>query len=260
MSAVPEDGTLYVAGVNLGRNPLVFLDGVQLGGVSVNSDGTELTALLPTLDPGTYLLHISRGRGMVENGTFNVTIGGGGAPGPAGPQGEAGPAGPQGETGPTGPQGESGPAGPVGPQGPQGPQGPSGVLQVVPFAGHINVITSSGAGVYVFAGPTATVQLAAGQRVTGSAQAPLAKLAAGVVTFRYGLCSQPVAGGALTNLAGGNYSIGEIADQRVSWAAAASAPAPGTGMYRVGFCMSGQTGALTLDDTDYVNGWVMVTR
>ncbi len=52
--------------------------------------------------------------------------GGGGRPGPAGPQGEPGPSGPQGQPGPSGPQGPAGVAGPAGPAGAAGPAGPAG--------------------------------------------------------------------------------------------------------------------------------------
>src|SRR4051812_20185061 len=106
VSAATFDETyLYVSGVNLGPGPSVFLNGIPLGGVTVAADNTSLIALRPAFPAGTYLLHVSTGSGVTQNGTFNVTIG---AIGPRGPEGAAGS---KGETGATGPRGEAGPQG-----------------------------------------------------------------------------------------------------------------------------------------------------
>jgi hypothetical protein len=65
------------------------------------------------------------GAGTVDDPAVlsGTTLGGAGAPGPAGP---AGPAGAPGEPGPSGPAGSTGPAGPAGPAGATGPAGASG--------------------------------------------------------------------------------------------------------------------------------------
>jgi hypothetical protein len=135
-AVVAADGvTVYISGRNFGREPHVMLGGQRLAGVHVNGDGTLLTALLPVFEPGTYQLHVCRGREKHERyeiGFAVVPNGGAGEPGPAGPQGEPGPQGPQGEPGPQGPKGDPGPQGPQGlpglpgPQGPEGPAGPAG--------------------------------------------------------------------------------------------------------------------------------------
>lgn len=111
VAAAADETYVYINGVNFGTNPSVFLSGMPLGGVAVNAARTEITALVPVLPPGTYLLHVSSGNGVPQNGTFNLTIG---AVGPQGPQGEEGPQGEQGLQGDQGLQGE---------QGVQGPQG-----------------------------------------------------------------------------------------------------------------------------------------
>jgi hypothetical protein len=133
-AASADANHVYVAGVNFGSEPAVFLGGVPLGGVNVNGTGTEITATNPGFPPGTYLLHVSRGTGTPDNGTFNLTVGAVGAdgaqgePGPAGPTGAAGADGADGETGPPGPTGPPGATGATGPAGPAGAAGPLSTL------------------------------------------------------------------------------------------------------------------------------------
>jgi len=127
LAATADPTYVYVVGVNFGASPTVFLGGLPLGGVTTNAAGTEITALNPSFPPGTYLLHVSRGNGTPDNGTFNLTIGAAGAQGPVGPRGDQGPAGVQGPEGPAGAQGPEGPAGPQGPEGGAGQQGVQGV-------------------------------------------------------------------------------------------------------------------------------------
>lgn len=242
--------TLFAEGVNFTAGSAVYLAGIPLGGVAVSSGGTVLTASLPLgMLPGGYRLQISNGPATVQNGTFDMTIG---AAGPEGPPGDPGPAGADGAVGP------AGPPGPIGAAGPAGPAGVSGIVAITGFRGSIGNVTTPAASEYVFTGPQAVVTTTETQRLTGAAQAPLALNSGGPTNFRYGLCFADNAGGALTNFVGGNYSIGEITTTRVSWAASASR-VPGAGTWRVGFCVAAGT-ALTIADTDYVNGWVMVTN
>jgi hypothetical protein len=113
----------------------VFLNGIPLGGVTLGAGDTSLVALRPALPAGTYLLHVSTGNAVTQNGTFNVAIGAIGPQGPEGPAGakgetgapgETGATGARGETGATGARGEIGPAGATGATGPQGVQGAAG--------------------------------------------------------------------------------------------------------------------------------------
>ncbi len=248
-----QGGYLVIDGSNFGRRPRVFLGGLELGGVVVDRAGTEITALSPALPRGTYLLIVIGGNGLPQVATFNAALG---SVGGIGPQGEAGLAG---EPGPPGPQGPPGEQGPQGAQGVPGVPGPSGLLSVNAFAGPIGVITSEGT--WVFAGPTATVSAAAGQHLTGSAEAPLARATTTLTMFRYGLCYQSATGGPLVNFVGANFSVGEIADRRFGWPATASTAIPATDTYNVGFCMSANgTFSLMLEDNGSVNGWVMVTQ
>jgi hypothetical protein len=62
------------------------------------------------------------------------------------------------------------------------------------------------------------------------------------------------------NFAANDFSVGDLGEPRLSWSAAGAAPLLGAGTYRVGFCVAGQTGPITIDRTGNVNGWVMVTQ
>jgi Collagen triple helix repeat (20 copies) len=178
-----------------------------------------------------------------------------GPPGPEGPQGIQGPQGPQGVLGPQGPQGVPGAQGP---QGIPGPQGSTGIVTIAPFSGPA-ASTFAGYSPRVFVGPTATVTTTATEKITGSAQAPLAMSAAGKQTFIYGLCYQASTPGAgIINFVGKDYSVGEITSTRQSWAASASVT-PGAGTWNVGFCIVND-GANPINNNDYVSGWVMVTN
>ena len=117
---------LTIRGANFGgRLPRVTLAGEAL--TVLNSGPFEILAALPAgLEPGSYRLTVSRGRGEGRSDTFDVTIGAVGPAGPPGPEGPEGPPGLPGPQGPPGPQGLPGPQGPAGAPGPQGPQGPPG--------------------------------------------------------------------------------------------------------------------------------------
>ena len=150
--------TLIVSGENFGSWPNVYLGGEQLALVSVSPDGKLLTALLPSpLEPGAYLVQVSRGPATTQNASFVVVVGGTkgpkgdqgepgqmgpqgangapGADGSQGPMGLTGPAGPTGAPGPVGPAGPTGPTGATGPVGPAGPAGPTGATGPVGPAG-----------------------------------------------------------------------------------------------------------------------------
>src|SRR5438105_10950013 len=60
MSAVVsvDQSTLFVTGANFGRTPIVRLDGLDLGGVSVDPTGRQLVAVMPALQPGSYRLEV----------------------------------------------------------------------------------------------------------------------------------------------------------------------------------------------------------
>ena len=146
---VSADGTtLFVGGVNFGSQPYLTLDGIPLGGVVVVS-GTQLTALMPALPPGNYLLTLAnRSRRGSAKGTFvsfEITLGADGDEGPPGPPGAPGPTGPQGEQGKLGSQGEPGQDGAQGPTGPTGVQGDTGAEGATGPTGPSGATGSTGA-------------------------------------------------------------------------------------------------------------------
>ncbi|MBZ5555717.1 MAG: hypothetical protein LAO77_00435 [Acidobacteriia bacterium] len=138
-----DQSTLMVTGANFGMAPSVTLDGMPLGGVAVNGDGTSLTAVMPALPPGSYLLVVTRPRGRhfdrdkkrwdddddddgARSGAFILTAGAVGPKGDKGDKGDQGDQGPQGIQGIQGVPGAPGAQGPQGAVGPTGPQGPAG--------------------------------------------------------------------------------------------------------------------------------------
>ena len=260
-AADPTQTTLFLAGENFEQGAAVYLSGIPLGNVAVGSGGATLTASLPPgVLPGSYRVFVVQGNGKTQNATFDVTLG---SAGPEGPVGPVGPPGPQGERGATGSQGPQGPQGATGATGPQGPPGVAGIVRIAGWGGNIpdNLMTVGPGGDYVFAGPSATITTLDRQRVTGAAEAPLALTMAGAIRlFRYGLCFQPVDGGPLTNFSGEDYSVGELNTLRTSWTASATRVFD-AGTWHVGFCVASDGNVtITYSDSDFVNGWVMVTN
>ena len=256
-AADPAQTTLILFGTNFEADAEVYLAGVPLEKVVVGSGGQTLTASLPPgVLPGSYRIFVVQGNGKPQNATFDVTLG---STGPEGPAGPPGPPGSRGETGPIGPQG---PPGATGATGPQGLPGVSGIVSITGWGGNIpDSLTTSPGGDYVFAGPSTMITTLANQRVTGAAEAPLALTMAGAIRlFRYGLCFQPADGGALTNLVGEDYSVGELNTVRTSWSASATRVFE-AGTWRIGFCVASDGNlSITYNDSDFVNGWVMVTN
>ena len=82
--------TLFVSGANFGRSPGVSLGGTPLGGVAVNRAGTQLTAIMPALAPGSYLVQVWRGRDRGESAKLSLAVGGMGPKGDTGAKGDKG--------------------------------------------------------------------------------------------------------------------------------------------------------------------------
>ena len=78
VSPDPAGQTVTIAGANFGLGrPLVTLDLIPI--VVRYSNEAEIVAAVPVsqMPPGTYLLTVSRGPSAVENGSFQVALGGG---------------------------------------------------------------------------------------------------------------------------------------------------------------------------------------
>ena len=196
-----------------------------------------------------------------------------GEPGATGPAGAAGPTGPKGSTGDTGLRGPTGPSGPTGADGSQGPtgaagqtgaqgpagppglQGPTGIVATGRFTGFIPPIPPAET-TWQFLGSQAVVTTTSTQRMTASAMVPIGVTGA-AITIKLDVCYQPnVAGGTVNPFSGGNYSIVAVTPTRTSQGVAGTL-VPGAGTWRVGACT--QTAA-SLDNNDFVNGWVQVTN
>ena len=93
--------TLFVSGAHFGRAPVVKLAGVLLAGVVVNPSGTLVTANMPGLPPGSYLLEMSRGYWWEQflPARLTVTVGAIGLTGTSGDKGERGDNGEKGDPG-----------------------------------------------------------------------------------------------------------------------------------------------------------------
>jgi hypothetical protein len=181
-----------------------------------------------------------------------------GATGADGPTGETGAAGARGATGSNGVTGPTGLLGATGPAGPPGPTGPNGVVATHAWGGDVSDAIAGEATSYVFAGPTATVTLAAGQSVAGVASAVLGFVSRPTAQpIRYSLCYQPSSGGAITPASNPTLPSAEAANQSASFTAV-GAFSPGAGEWLIGFCVLNDED-WALDDNDKVNGWVQVT-
>lgn len=146
-----------------------------------------------------------------------------------------------------------------------GPQGPSGVVQIVPIAGTIGAIpfTASGPAPWRWAGPTATVTVSAGQRITGSGTATFVNPSATAVTVSVALCSSPDTAGANPEaLHPTAFPDGSMAPNSLksTFSANGSQVMTQAGTYRVGFCIKNKSTNVNLTPNDVANAWFMVTN
>jgi hypothetical protein len=150
-----------------------------------------------------------------------------------------------------------------GPQGPAGPAGATGVVSIHPFAGSAPTPVPAGGGSapWTFIGPTVSVPVAAGQRVTGSAVAVLGTSAqspqvANPVSFS--LCIQIGGAGAIDSFYSGNFTDAQVSIRQSYAAAASTVPVAGT--HKIGYCVKNKSTNVALTANEYVNGWVMVSN
>jgi Collagen triple helix repeat (20 copies)/Regulator of chromosome condensation (RCC1) repeat len=120
-----QGGNLVIDGSAFGiKRPTVTLGALPALTVTTFSATTVVATLPASVQPGTYLLTLTRGNG--NSTTFTVAIGAVGVPGPQGPAGPQGSQGPQGVPGLPGHDGAPGPAGAPGATGAPGPPGAPG--------------------------------------------------------------------------------------------------------------------------------------
>lgn len=154
-------------------------------------------------------------------------------------------------------QGSVGPQGETGPPGAPGEDGTDGVNTIVALVGPVQSIVGN-SGNYVFAGPPAQVTITStARRVTGSASAPLGLNTGSTQSADVGLCYQPSGGGSVTNFYGGNFAQNSFTTTRTTYAVAATMILS-PGVFNVGMCVR-NNGSSTINNNNYINGWVMVT-
>ncbi len=160
-----------------------------------------------------------------------------GPQGPQGPQGQTGPQGAQGPQGPQGAQGPQGPAGATGPAGPIGPAGPTGVVSMVAVAGSGTLPNTLTANTIGFVGVTASVTVAAGQRVHVVATKYMGGTAAASGLDLYPCYRASGSTAAPTTYGGGMWGGSMAAAGRQSWSVNGVFQGL-SGTYTVGMCAS----------------------
>jgi hypothetical protein len=154
-------------------------------------------------------------------------------------------------------RGATGPQGPPGTAGPAGAPGPAAVVATFTLSGPVASIVAN-SGDYVFAGPSAYVTTTpTSSRVTASASAPMGLNSGTPQLADVGVCFQPAAGGVLMNFYGSSFSQHYFTTTRATYAVAATKVLP-VGTFNVGMCVRNNGGS-TINNNNYVNGWVMVT-
>jgi hypothetical protein len=242
-----------VLGFLVVTNPVVAEAAKQITGASIK-DGSITSADIKNRS----LLAADFKAGQLPAGATGAT----GAAGATGPQG---PIGPQGDVGPEGPGGAQGPQGARGADGSAGAAGAQGVVRVNMVSGSISPLTEL-TDTWGWMGPNTTVAVSSlDELVTATASLPIATSktnTAGVHETRVAVdfCYQPSAGGALAPLRGEDYSIFDLSAQRISYAVTSGGRLP-VGAYTVGACGRAlNVDSLAVDNTDYVNGYVMVVN
>lgn len=136
--------------------------------------------------------------------------------------------------------------------------------QIKPLSGSIQGLTAEQFK-WKFAGPTTLVTVADGQRITGSAQAPLALDSSsnlGGLALGYDLCYRSADSSEPQPFSSGTISYAPVTTTRAPFAASATKSGLAAGTYDVGFCVAGFSAlniGVGLGNSGYVNGWVMVT-
>jgi hypothetical protein len=236
------------------RSRLTYANVMATIGVFLALGGGAYAAIkLPTNSVGPRQLQKNSVTGTkVKNGSLTAAdLAGSLSPGPRGPAGAAGSAGPGGADGASG---TIGPAGAKGTDGADGAPGPSGVVGTHGFGGAIGDITGTGtaSGDWQFAGATASVTVADGQRITATAAMGLGATASTAVGSD--ICSQPQAG-AIAPI--GDHLTTAVSTRQVVTAVATFTP--GAGFYTVGACVQVALGQ-TLDNNNVTDGWFIVTN
>jgi len=167
-----------------------------------------------------------------------------------------------------------GPPGPAGPQGPPGPQGLTGVtgpagasIETVVLAGLVEEIPGETGtckspppeSEWIFAGPTTSVGLGAGDRITASGSIALGlSHPCAPVEISLTFCLEPD-GGAIAPLMPDIFTNVPLSCTLHLFPLVGSA-VPGAGTYRLGACVKRLSGKGAIDNNDYAIAWAQVLR
>ncbi len=144
-----------------------------------------------------------------------------------------------------------------GPSGAPGAQGPAGIVTIASLSAQATSV-SGGSLVFTWAAPPATVLIASGQQITGSAVAVLGTPAGVATQVGTGLCHQS-SNGPIVNFTGPDYTIVSSISAPTSFPVAATVANLPAGEYKIGFCVR-NVSPTALTANGYVSGWVMVTN
>ncbi|MEP6484565.1 MAG: hypothetical protein ABJB01_08945 [Rudaea sp.] len=193
-----------------------------------------------------------------DPGAASTVPGPAGATGPPGANGLTGASGATGAQGFQGLSGATGPTGSTGATGPTGATGSAGIVSTAVFTGPLSTTISSGASNYVFTGQSATVSVAAGQRLIASGSAVFGVVSA-TATFRFNMCYQ-LGAGALNQFQTNSYqNVAVSATTHVPFSLSSATGALPVGTYTVGLCVL-NNGSQPLNSNDWENGFVLVTN
>jgi hypothetical protein len=119
---------------------------------------------------------------------------------------------------------------------------------------------SGGGNTFVFAGPTVTVTVPAGQTrvVRGSATAALGLAAPGPQRVLIGLCYQSTGGGAINTFGLASQIFQDMDAVRRQYAINDSVKLPG-GSYNIGYCVNMNLKPIAITNTDKSIGYLVVT-
>jgi hypothetical protein len=108
-------------------------------------------------------------------------------------------------------------------------------------------------------GPSVTITVNAGQRITYVVEAPLGTTS-GTASFEYDLVYQNTSSitNPIVNMVGGNYSIGQVSTIRTPFTATGSYTFTTAGTYKISFGVYNVSTTI-INNNDYLNGWFMIT-
>jgi len=113
--------------------------------------------------------------------------------------------------------------------------------------------------VFVFVGPTSTVTIAIGQRITPAESMSVGSTTAANANVE--LCCQSPGGGTVFSPWTASKLVTLVAGQRMLLSPVTSIPGLAAGRYRVGNCVRGHGhGNIPLNLNDWSSGWAMVTN